>query len=50
MKVLAARSVRDQLRITATAGVWNIVHRYFSGEPITDRSRLFVEDLLKKSE
>ena len=55
MKVVAARGVRDgddirllldRLRITAAAGVWQIVARYFPGQTITDRSRLLVEDIL----
>jgi hypothetical protein len=55
MKVLAARSVRDgdditllldRLRITAAAGVWEIVERYFPGQPISNRSKFLVEDLL----
>lgn len=55
MKVLAARSVRDgadaalllnRLRMTTAAGVWDLVERYFPGEPISARSKLFVEDIL----
>ena len=53
MKVVAARSVRDgedihllvdRLRITTSAGVWQIVTRYFPGQEISDRSRLLVEE------
>jgi hypothetical protein len=55
MKVLASRSVRDrddiqlllnQLRITAPAGVWALVDRYFPDTVIPDRARLLIEDLL----
>lgn len=55
MKVLAARSVRDhedvellldRLNITAVQSVWDIVGRYFPGEAVSDRSRMFVEDII----
>ncbi|SKY99156.1 Nucleotidyl transferase of uncharacterised function (DUF2204) [Mycobacteroides abscessus subsp. bolletii] len=58
MKVLAARSVRDtddalillqHLDIRTTEAVWQIVGRYFSDAMITDRCRLFVEDIIART-
>lgn len=56
MKVLSARSIRDRedvellldrLNITAVQSVWDIVGRYFPDEGVSDRSRLFVEDIME---
>jgi len=53
MKVVAARRVHDgedihllvdRLQITTSAGVWQIVTRYFPGQKISDRSTLLVEE------
>lgn len=55
MKVRAARSVRDAddirllldtLQLGTIEGVAAVVERYFPDEPLNDRSRLLVEDLL----
>ncbi|ORB55476.1 hypothetical protein BST43_14850 [Mycobacteroides saopaulense] len=58
MKVLAARPVRDaddalillqHLNIRTTDAVWEIVGRYFTDTVISDRSRLFVDDILGRA-
>lgn len=55
MKVRAARSVRDAddirllldtLELGTIDEVIEVVERYFPDEPLSDRSRLMVEDLL----
>lgn len=55
MKVRAARAARDaddlrlllgSLDLETFAEVARIVERYFPGEPLSDRSRLLIEDLL----
>ncbi len=55
MKVLAARPVRDAddalillqyLNIRTAEAVWEIVGRYFTDTMISDRSRLFVDDII----
>lgn len=57
MKVLAARAVRDaddalnllkHLNIQTTDSVWEIVGRYFTDAMISDRSRLFVDDIIDR--
>lgn len=57
MKVLAARAVRDaddalnllkHLNIQTTDAVWEIVGRYFTDAMISDRSRLFVDDVIDR--
>lgn len=57
MKVLAARAVRDaddalillqHLNIRTADAVWEIVGRYFADAMISDRSRLFVDDIIDR--
>lgn len=57
MKVLAARPVRDSadalillrhLNIRTADAVWEIVSRYFTDAMISDRSRLFVDDIVDR--
>lgn len=57
MKVLAARPVRDAddalillqyLNIRTAEAVWEIVGRYFTDTTISDRSRLFVDDIIDR--
>ncbi|OHU47224.1 hypothetical protein BKG82_26580 [Mycobacteroides chelonae] len=57
MKVLAARPVRDAedamillqtLNILTADAVWEIVGRYFADDMISDRSRLFVDDVVDR--
>ena len=59
MKVRAARSVRDAddlrllldtLEVDTVEEIVELVERYFPGEPLSDRSRLLVEDLLAESD
>lgn len=56
MKVRAARAVRDaddirtllnHLNLTTIDDVTEVVDRYFPDEPLSDRSRLLLEDLLE---
>ncbi|MEX0894094.1 MAG: hypothetical protein WEB88_18130 [Gemmatimonadota bacterium] len=55
MKVRAARAARDAedlrlllkaLDLHAVEDVTRIVERYFPGEPLSDRSRQLIEDLI----
>ncbi|MBE5459436.1 nucleotidyltransferase [Mycobacteroides abscessus] len=57
MKVLAARPVRDandalillqHLNIRTAEPVWEIMGRYFTDTMISDRSRLFVDDIIDR--
>ncbi|OHU12837.1 hypothetical protein BKG75_17650 [Mycobacteroides chelonae] len=57
MKVLAARAVRDtddalillqHLNIRTADEVWEIVGRYFTDTMISDRSRLFVDEIIDR--
>jgi hypothetical protein len=59
MKVRAARAARDAedlrlllstLGLSSLGEVEDVVRRYFPDEPISDRSRLLVEDLLAKQD
>jgi len=59
MKVRAARSVRDAddirlllqtLQLDAVEQVTELVERYFPDEPLSDRSRLLLEDLLTEQD
>lgn len=58
MKVLAARAVRDaddalillqHLNIRTADEVWQIVSRYLADTMISDRSRLFVDDIIDRT-
>ncbi|WP_255802293.1 hypothetical protein [Mycobacteroides abscessus] len=58
MKVLAARAVRDaddalillqHLNIRTADEVWQIVSRYFADIMVSDRSRLFVDDIIDRT-
>lgn len=59
MKVRAARAARDaddvrllldHLEVRTVAAVEDIVARYFPDEPLSDRSRLLLEDLLSEND